>query len=390
MRPSWPGHAAFALSGLSFLVQDILWLRALATLSCSLAITFNVWHPVGRSLWLPIYWNVGYVVVNVTYICILLSERNVRLSDFEWLVYDTYFRSSIEPHDFQKLARLAHKRVARTRERLMTVDELPSHLYLVYDGMPEIEVSSSMVIHQERGMLGEMSFLRGGVASASVYAPPGTRYLRWDRAELEEIMRRAPSLRRGLELAVAKELMRKLTATNDSFKESTREHGYERHVLHSAIKCAAASTCERADDADEEEHANGGVDTLHAFFDELRRYRRATGIDEQMHASVLARMGLDDEAACRQQRLTFADLCVRITRGYEFEAERAHNVKRPAPGSSSSMVNPASTTSSAAAKSASSPPESSSIVTSLYPSTRKGGAAILSAAPDEHCQSSSS
>ena len=63
-RPEWPGHAAFAFSGIAFLVSDMLLLRVLAVTSCTCAILFNTYHPVGKALWLPIRWNIFYVGVN--------------------------------------------------------------------------------------------------------------------------------------------------------------------------------------------------------------------------------------------------------------------------------------------------------------------------------------
>ena len=79
----WPGHAAFALTGISFAVADVLWLRVLATLSNLLTIVYSIWHPLGNILWVPIVWNAVYVGINSSRIVLILKERVVFLSDKE-------------------------------------------------------------------------------------------------------------------------------------------------------------------------------------------------------------------------------------------------------------------------------------------------------------------
>ena len=72
------GHASFALIALSFLVKDILWLRVLSVAASVAGIAYNYFGPA-TPLWLVIYWNIFFLVINLTQIALILRDN---LSDF--------------------------------------------------------------------------------------------------------------------------------------------------------------------------------------------------------------------------------------------------------------------------------------------------------------------
>lgn len=298
-RPTWPGHAAFALSGLSFLVTDILWLRGIASLSCVLAICFNWFHPVGKTLWLPVYWNVTYVLVNVAYICQLLSERIVVLSSEERLIYREHFDGAMSAADFRRLLRAGKVGSATHREQLLVRGQHPDSLVLVFDGTPEVEVEPGVTIVRENGLIGEMSFLHGGEASATVHVEPPCRYVKWRREDLDRLLDRDPELRRGIELAIARELMRKLVQSNRALVKATRESEYERFVAHTALRLqlhAAGALGAQPEGAEGEEKSG----SCEPFFEVLRAHRQQAGVSESMHARVLAAFGVDEALSLRE------------------------------------------------------------------------------------------
>lgn len=64
------GHLAFALIAFSFLVRDILWLRAL-----SIAASLASYLAPSNPLWIVIRWNVVFIGLNLVQIAILFRER---------------------------------------------------------------------------------------------------------------------------------------------------------------------------------------------------------------------------------------------------------------------------------------------------------------------------
>lgn len=294
-RPTWPGHAAFALSGLSFLVTDMLWLRAIASLSCLLAIGFNWFHPVGKTLWLPVYWNVAYIVVNAVYIAQILKERAVSLSALERQIYREHFDGALSVSDFKRLLDAGSIRTACGKELLLVRGRHPQHLVLVFDGHPCVEVEAGISFTRANGLVGEMSFLHGGEASATVHVSAGSRYVVWERAALDAWLEREPAMRRGIELAIARELMRKLAHSNKELVRATRLAEYSRFVSRAALRVQLGARAERDASCD-------------GFFELLRAQREAAGVTGEMHARVLADFGVD-EATCRREQLPAGAVC---------------------------------------------------------------------------------
>ena len=228
-RPEWPGHAAFALTGVSFLVADVLMLRVFAVISSFLSILFNTWHPVGQTLWLPIRWSIFYACVNIGYIAMLVSERFVWLGERESATYRSFFADTMSVKDFAKLIRAGEFRRASARDEVMTRGEPTTQLLLVIDGAgAEIDVGAGVTIVRERGLLGEISFLHGGSAGATAYVQPGCSFVAWEREALEELLSREPSVRRVLELTIGRELSRKLAANNEDLVAARGRGGAER------------------------------------------------------------------------------------------------------------------------------------------------------------------
>lgn len=309
-RPTWPGHAAFALSGLSFLVTDMLWLRGIASLSCLLAIAFNACHPVGRALWLPIWWNVGYVTVNLSYMASLLSERVAVLSADEAAIYTAHCAGAMRPADFRRLLRAGRVVTASSREELLTRGQVPDILVLVFEGCPEVEVEEGVTLVRPGGLIGELSFLHGCAASATVRVAPPCRYVVWERAALDALLAKDPSLRSGIELLIARELTRKLVHSNRALVKATRESEYERFVAHTALRLLLADGAQRraGGGAPAEPTACGGL------FDELKEHRLRAGVSPGMHSRVLRAAGVD-EAASRREGHSLEAVCSAIAAG---------------------------------------------------------------------------
>jgi len=232
-RPSWPGNAAFGMTAVAFAVSDVLWLRILAILSNMFTILFNYWHPVGQTLWLPIKWNVLYVVINVWRILVLLKDRIVILSAAEKKAFHTHFEDTMSSQDFQKLIRLASFSVPTDRQVILTEGERTSHLILLLAGSAEVDLGDGVIIQQGAGIIGESSFLAPGRrASATVYVSPGCEYYSWDQESLQVLKKTSTAAARGLELAIGRELSRKLSNTTSKYRELQKSSRYSHGDSH--------------------------------------------------------------------------------------------------------------------------------------------------------------
>lgn len=204
------GHLSFVLAATSFLLRDILLLRLVAIVASACNVTF-AYGGLPTTNWIVIAWQVVFVAINVTWILQLIRERRgVRFSDEEKELYQTVFRA-FAPFEFMKLMRLARwSRVAAGAALAKAGETLPD-LMLVYNGTVEVALPDGRRRRLKDGaFIGELSFVRGGAASATVEAVEPTRYLAWSKPALQDLLRRNPAMKAAMQTVISEDLTRKL------------------------------------------------------------------------------------------------------------------------------------------------------------------------------------
>ncbi|MDP7250718.1 MAG: cyclic nucleotide-binding domain-containing protein [Planctomycetota bacterium] len=205
-------HVAYALIAFSFVARDILFLRILSVVASVNFIMFFI-H---RETYIPVYWNIGFIAVNVYHIFHLVSERNaIEFDEYEEELYHSVFHS-FSPVEFMKLIRLAEWQVAPPGEMLTHQDEEQDKMMLLFHGRASVVVADSKVAELKDGaFIGEMAFLTGESASATVVVDEETRYLMWDISKLKSFLKRNPSLRFGLQGIIGQDLSKKLRGMDE-------------------------------------------------------------------------------------------------------------------------------------------------------------------------------
>ena len=205
------GHAAFLLTAISFYLKDILLLRFLAVGSALVGIFYNYYMPVGP-LWLPIFWLGVFTCINVWRIVGILTERYaIRFSEEERELYETIFRN-FEPVEFMKLMRLAEWREAAEGDVFAESGKPLDGLRLLFSGEVLVARDGKEIGRARDGaLIGEMSFIQGGEATADVTALRPCRYVFWPKSELEGLLRRNPSLDVAMKHVFSLDLTRKLS-----------------------------------------------------------------------------------------------------------------------------------------------------------------------------------
>ncbi len=209
-------HFASVLTLFAYLVKEILWLRFLTILACIAGIIFNYFVPA-TPLWAVIWWNVVFIIINVIQIMIIFKERsNVTFTEEERELYETLFKD-FAPFEFMKLLRIGAWRVARKGQAL-TIEAQPlDSIILIYNGLVSVEIGGQQVRQMKDGsLIGEISFITGGPATATVVALEPTRYMAWPKDEMRSLLKRNPSMRFSMESVFSKELIKKLARPKTS------------------------------------------------------------------------------------------------------------------------------------------------------------------------------
>ena len=207
-------HIASVLTLIAYLLKDILWLRVVTIFACIAGIIFN-YFVASHPLWPVINWNIVFIVINVVQIAIIIRERRgVEFTEEEQELYQTLFKN-FAPFEFMKLLRLGAWKDARTGQLLAVQGERLDNVLLIYNGLASVESNGEEVAQLKDGTLvGEMSFVNDGVASATVRVIEPTRYLSWPKNDLRQMLRRNPSMGHAMEKVFTSDLVKKLTPRN--------------------------------------------------------------------------------------------------------------------------------------------------------------------------------
>jgi hypothetical protein len=211
------GHLASILTMGAYLLKDILWLRLLTILSCFAGIAFNLFVPA-TPLWTVIYWNVLFALINFIQVAIIIKQRSsVHFTDEEKELHDTLFKN-FAPFEFMKLMRVGKWLEARQGEILATETKPIDSIMLIYNGLVGVESKGKEVAKLKDGnFIGEVSFITGGAATATVRALQPTRYVSWPKEAIKQLLNRNPSMRFAMQAMLSTDLSKKLMHRAPSF-----------------------------------------------------------------------------------------------------------------------------------------------------------------------------
>lgn len=203
-------HAASILTVIAYLVKDILWLRVLTVAACICGILFFYFAPA-TPLWAPIGWNVVFMIINIVQIGLIVRERSsVSFSEEEKELHETLFQS-FAPFEFMKLLRAGTWVDARPGDVLAIENQPIDRVMLIYNGRAGVEAQGEPVAELRDGnFIGEISFIRGGDATATVKVTEPTRYLAWTKESLSKLLNRNPSMRFAMQAVLSTDLTKKL------------------------------------------------------------------------------------------------------------------------------------------------------------------------------------
>ena len=211
------GHLASILTMAAYLLKDILWLRLLTILSCFAGIAFNYFVPA-TPLWSVIYWNVLFAAINIVQIAIIIRERTgIHFTEEEKELHDTLFKN-FAPFEFMKLMRIAKWLEAKQGEVLAVEKETLNAVMLIYNGLVAVETNGKEVVRLRDGnFIGEVSFITGGTATATVRALQPTRYIAWPKDAINKLLNRNPTMRLAMQSMLSTDLSKKLMRRAPSF-----------------------------------------------------------------------------------------------------------------------------------------------------------------------------
>ena len=188
------GHLAFGLIAFSFLVKDIFWLRIMSIAASLFSIFYNYFIPP-IPMWIAIFWNGIFIIVNLYHIAILIYEkRPVKMNPKDKELYDTMFKS-MSPVEFLKITKIAKWKKFKKNSKIITQNKPVKDLHLIYNGTVDVVVGIQPVAELRDGQfVGEMSFLTEKPATATCIVKHDTECMIWNQEGFKDLLKRNPSL----------------------------------------------------------------------------------------------------------------------------------------------------------------------------------------------------
>jgi hypothetical protein len=157
----------------------------------------------------------GLLFINLFQIAVLYKARHLdSWSEEERYLQSTAFRS-LPNAVFKKLMDIAEWKTVSKGDTLVAEHQDLEHLMLVYDGTATIHLDGKPLTHlRDNNFIGEMSFLTGNPASATVKAATHMRIITWRKSELYDLMAKEPELKSGLQTLFSHDLVGKLSKQN--------------------------------------------------------------------------------------------------------------------------------------------------------------------------------
>ncbi|WP_299395201.1 cyclic nucleotide-binding domain-containing protein [Pelagibius sp.] len=204
-------HAAALLQVLGFLNRGQLTLRCLVLAGNLLYIPYYYFHPDDPLLG-AIFWSSVLALAGLIGILRLLHDRHQRPGDRTSESF-LNIRKVLTPGEFRRLMQMAEWHTAEQTVELTREGEAVPSLYFVTSGQVEIEKDGASFASGPGVFIGEISFLLGGAATASVRAAAGTEYIAWPREALRKAILRTPALGTSMERLFNQELARKVAVS---------------------------------------------------------------------------------------------------------------------------------------------------------------------------------
>ncbi|MCS6807740.1 MAG: cyclic nucleotide-binding domain-containing protein [Bacteroidota bacterium] len=198
----------------AFLLTPPLWMRTCLVLGFTLELLYWVYVP-REVQYIHVAGAGMLLLINVAQAIALYRKRyDDSWSDEERYLQSTAFRS-LPNAVFKKLMAIAEWKTVHKGEVLITEHDDVEHLMLIYDGTAVVYLQNQAIAYlRDNNFVGEMSFLTGNPASATVRAATTMRLVMWRKNDLYDLMLKEPELKTGLQTLFSYDLANKLSKYN--------------------------------------------------------------------------------------------------------------------------------------------------------------------------------
>lgn len=203
------GSANYAFLLLAYLMRNMLYLRLITVLSSISAI---IYYSLLGPLWVNLIWEIAFIGVNIFQIIILIyqSRELVFSNDQEKKIYNSIFKD-FTASQFRKIYYNGKIVTTPPGEVLIEQGTNVKNISVIVEGFVSIIVDGKEVAQCRQGnFIGEISFISGRPATATVKSITEVTYLEWEQNNLRALLESDSDIRQPMQKLFNMELIHKL------------------------------------------------------------------------------------------------------------------------------------------------------------------------------------
>lgn len=217
MEPIYFLHAGAGAFFLGFFISDIILSRALFAFGSALLVYGLASQTPASGL--AIGWAVLAILANLAVIWHSLAKQWATPLTAQEQALGEHF-TGFSKSDFRKLMKLTEWETLDADKPLTQEGAPTKAIYYLVSGAATVHKNGADIIVGEHALIGEMSFAKGGAATATVEAQAGSVLLTWPLKKLRKALKR-PSLSASFNALLNQDLSEKLA--EDEIRRSEQD-----------------------------------------------------------------------------------------------------------------------------------------------------------------------
>ncbi|MEO0750436.1 MAG: cyclic nucleotide-binding domain-containing protein [Pseudomonadota bacterium] len=204
-------HLALLFYVIGFLTRDELILRA-QILAGTVFYILYYYFIADVPLWEAILGSVAIALANIYSSIIIIHERSTfGMTTEQKALYEKFH--TLRPGHFRRIMKQADWHHVDADTVLLQKDQYVDKLFYVRTGDVELSRAGKTAMLDAGHFLGELAFLKGTPASATVIAKHGAEVIMWDQETLKAIMEKSPVISNAILALFNEDLATKLLAS---------------------------------------------------------------------------------------------------------------------------------------------------------------------------------
>jgi CRP-like cAMP-binding protein len=208
-----PGHVSYLIIAISYCLSNIYWLRVAAVVGLLFEILYFLL--TSSALYTGIAWDVIFIAINAFHLVLLTRDRfSIRLEADEHTLIKGAFSGL---HDAQ-IAQILKAGTWRTLElgtKLTEEGRAVHELFFIQRGRLGVQAKGTHVAELGQGcFVGEIAFLTGNAATATVVADEETRLIAFNHAKLLSVCKRDTQVAAAMHRLIGRDLAGKIARSD--------------------------------------------------------------------------------------------------------------------------------------------------------------------------------